>query len=525
MVTFISVGCPKVIHLTTLNFQLEDRFRVDECLVKPGCIPPVECWPRETGDMNGISTHLLEEEFRTQLQDYGLRYDPTTGLPNAVSFRSDLRRMLAEASAQDTEVALLWIDLNNMRREYSIGGDAGARRVVCALADALRTVPTDEELICRFSDRTFLLALRREAGFDLRLEGILEAASHRHLRGSEGKPEIVSGVSFFPEHALAVDDLIRFACLAAGSALRTRSRNAVPFHPEMNEALLLERLLEKDLRIALNNNQMSLAYQPQIDLATGNILGVEALTRWKHPVRGFVSPAQFIEIAEHSDLIDEIFTHSLEGLLADVGTWRAMGIELPLIAVNASAANVRHEDFVSIVERELKRHPLGATQLEIEVTESLLMDDEKLFQERLEGLRSIGVRVSLDDFGTRYTGFNALKGLPLHAMKIDRCFVHGVDRSSQAQSLFRTIISMARHLKLATVAEGIEDMGELRALQKVGCHAGQGYLFQRPAPAEEMTRFIQQWPQRKLHGDFASVFVDVIVDPRYDIDPLFGLVS
>jgi EAL domain-containing protein (putative c-di-GMP-specific phosphodiesterase class I)/GGDEF domain-containing protein len=473
--------------------------------------------------MNPSSAHLLEEEFRTQLQDYGLRFDPTTGLPNAASFRSDLRRMLAEAAESASEVALVWIDLNNMRREYSIGGEAAARRVLCSLADALRPVTDDGELICRFNDHTFLLALKRDSSLETRLESILESASYRHVRRSEGKPEIASGVAYFPEHALGHEELIRFACLAAGAALRMRSRNAIPFRPEMNESLRLERLLEKDLRNALRDNQMTLAYQPQIDLTTGNILGVEALTRWKHPVRGFVSPAQFIEVAEQSDLIDEIFTHSLRSLLADVAAWRCMGIELPLIAVNASAANVRQDEFVAIVERELKHLPPGSTQLEIEVTESLLMDDEALFQERLRGLCSIGVKVSLDDFGTRYTGFNALKGLPLHSMKIDRCFVHGVDRSSQAQSLFRTIVSMANHLKLATVAEGIEEMSELRALQNVGCHAGQGYLFQRPVPAGEFTRFIQQWPQRKLHGEFASVFTDVDVDPCYEVDPLFGV--
>lgn len=475
--------------------------------------------------MNLSSAHLLEEEFRTQLQDYGLRYDPMTGLPNAASFRSDLRLMLAEATERTSEVALVWIDLNNMYREYSIGGDAAARRVLCCLADALRPVTDEGELICRFNDRTFLLALKRDPSLDTRLESILEAASYRHACRSEGKPEIVSGVAYFPEHALGHDELIRFASLAAGAALRTRSRNAIPFRPEMNESLLLERLLEKDLRNAIRENQISLAYQPQIDLTTGNILGVEALTRWKHPTRGFVPPSQFIEIAEQSDLIDEIFTHSLHRLLTDVAAWRAMGIEPPLIAVNASAANVRHEEFVTIVEHELKRHPLGSTQLEIEVTESLLMDDEALFQERLHGLRSIGVKVSLDDFGTRYTGFNALKGLPLHSMKIDRCFVHGVDRSSQAQSLFRTIVSMANQLKLATVAEGIEDIGELRVLQKIGCHAGQGYLFQRPVPADQFLRFLRQWPQRKLHGEFSSIFTDVEVDPRYELDPLFGFLS
>jgi diguanylate cyclase (GGDEF)-like protein len=474
--------------------------------------------------MNPISQQQsLDEDFRIQLQDYGLRFDPVTGLPNQTFFRTEIRKILAHATSQGTEIALVWIDLTNLRREYSIGGDDASQRMVCTLADSLRPWADDGELVCRFSDRCFLLALRRDVCIDARLDLILEAASHRHLRGSEGKPEISAGVAFFPEHATTAEDLIRFASLAAVSATRTRSRTAVPFHPEMNAALLYERSLEIDLRIALRDNQLSVAYQPQIDLVTGNVMGVECLTRWHHPTRGHVSPAQFIAVAEQSDLIDEIFSHSLRRLLADLAAWRSAGVFMPSIAVNASAANVRHEDFVGIVERELAMHPLGMTQLEIEVTESLLMDDEDLFLERLKALRAIGVKVSLDDFGTRYTGFNALKGLPLNSMKIDRCFVHGVDRSSQAQSLSRTIVSMARHLKLSTVAEGIEDVGELRALKKIGCQGGQGYLFQRPVPYHQFLHFLREWPERKRQGEFANVFLDVDVDPRYEVDPLFGV--
>jgi diguanylate cyclase len=211
-------------------------------------------------------------------------------------------------------------------------------------------------------------------------------------------------------------------------------------------------------------------------------------------------------------------------LLADATAWRFAGVMLPTISVNASAANVRHADFVTLVEQELTAQPLGTTQLEIEVTESLLMDDEALFRERLQALRSIGVKVSLDDFGTRYTGFNSLKGLPLNSMKIDQCFVREVDRSSQAQSLCRTIVTMARQLKLSTIAEGIEDVGELQAMKKIGCQGGQGYLFQRPAPYDQFLRFLHEWPERKRQGEFAEAFTDVEFDPRYEVDPLFGVV-
>ena len=138
-------------------------------------------------------------------------------------------------------------------------------------------------------------------------------------------------------------------------------------------------------------------------------------------------------------------------------------------------------------------------------------------------MRSIGVKVSLDDFGTRYTGFNALKGLPLNTMKIDQCFVHGVDRSNQAQSLCRTIVSMAKHLKLGTVAEGIETPGELRVMRRIGCQAGQGYLFQRPIPSERFLEFMLDWPKRKRRLEFEDELANSDIDLRHDADPLFGV--
>jgi diguanylate cyclase (GGDEF)-like protein len=474
--------------------------------------------------MNTGTQTMIEDDFRSRLQDFSLQFDTTTRLPNHTSFRSAMRRLLDQALIDGQEIALLWVDLLNLRREYSIGGDDGADRLLCTVADGLRPWVDEGELICRFSDRCFLLALKRDERIAERLNMMLDAASQFSSRGTEGKPEIASGVAFFPEHATTASELIRFASLAAVSATRSRSRTPILFNSEMNVALLLERDLERDLRAALRDNQLSLVYQPQIDLVTGNILGVEGLTRWNHPTRGPVSPTQFIPVAERSDLIDEIFRHSLRRMLADAARWRSAGLMVPLLAVNASAANVRHDGFVSMVKGEINANPPGYSQLDIEVTESLMMDDEPLFVERLKSLRSIGVKVSLDDFGTRYTGFNALKGLPLNTMKIDRCFVHGVDRSSEAQSLCRTIMTMARYLKLGTVAEGIENTGELRVLKNLGCQAGQGFLFQRPIPSERFMEFLLDWPEHKKGPVFADAFTDVDVDPMYEVDPLFGLV-
>ncbi len=446
------------------------------------------------------------------------------GLANQVSFRQSIRELFDNAYQFGQDLALLWIDVLNLRREYSIGGEEAAERLLQKVADGLRPWIDPGELICRFNEQSFVLVLRRDERTTMRLNLIIDAGSHSHGFSAEGKPELAGGVAFSPDHSISPYELIRFASLAAIAAARTRSHSPVTFIPEMNSAILLEREMEKDLRNSLRNNQLSLVYQPQIDLVSGNILGVEGLTRWHHPVRGSVSPAQFIAVAEQSNLIDEIFTHSLRRLLADAARWRQAGVTLPVLAVNASAANVRNENFVSIVQREIGANPPIGSQLDIEVTESLMMDDEKLFVERLTTLRNIGVKVTLDDFGTRYTGFNALKGLPLNSMKIDKCFVHGIDRSSQAQSLCRTIVTMARHLNLATIAEGLETAGELRALRKIGCQGGQGYLFQRPVPSAKFLEFVESWPKRKHLHDMGSFGPEEEMALETEADPLFGVV-
>jgi diguanylate cyclase (GGDEF)-like protein len=466
---------------------------------------------------------MFDEDIRSQLQDYGWRHDPVTGLPNRAFFRASIGPFLEKAMADGQEIVLLWIDVLNLRREYSVSGDEGAERLVCNVSDSLRPWVDSNELISRFGDHCFVLALRRNAQIVTRLKLIMRAGARLRPLGSEGKPLIAVGAALFPEQTQSPEELIRFASLAAVAASNARSRTAVLFQTEMNTALLKERAIEKDLHSALSENQLSLVYQPQVDLATGNIIGAESLARWNHPTRGTIYPTQFIPVAERSTLIDEVFVHLLRRLLADAAKWRAEGLELPSIAFNASAANVRQEEFVAIVAEELRANPLGATQLEIEVTESLLMDDEDLFLDRLNGLRSIGVKVSLDDFGTRYTGFNALKGLPLTAMKIDKCFVHGINRSTQAQSLCKTIVTMARHLNLSTVAEGIESAEELRILKKMGCDAGQGFLFQRALRPDQMERFLDGWPERKIQPEFFNTFTEQDSEMMHEIQPLIGV--
>ena len=454
-------------------------------------VPALSCAPYSLQGAN----HAPEEDLRRQMLAYAQRHDLQTGLLNYHALQEAVSWLLRDGEAQQ-EVALLWIDVLNLRREFSLWGTAGTEALVRHIADSLRNVADPDVVLGRFSGRCFLVALRG-AKSDLRtrkrLQALVNAVLPMRFCGTEIKPEIAGGVAFYPSDANTCDDLVRFASLAAGRAAHLRSEAVVSFDAGMNNVVLHDRRLEVEMRKGLEQGQFSVYYQPMVDLTTGRVAGAEALMRWKHPEWGNVAPNDFIPVAERSDLIQQIFEFSLRTALADTEAWRAQGIAPPMMTVNVSAANIRAAGFIDHVRRVKDEFSIAPTELEIEVTESLLFEDEELFATRVRQLKSIGVHVGIDDFGTRYTGFNVLKHLPLDTMKIDKCFIRGVHRSSDMRALCETIVAMARQMKLQTVAEGIEEAGEMEVLYQIGCNTGQGYLFRRPIPREEFTELLSTW--------------------------------
>ena len=441
-----------------------------------------------------------ESQLDRQILSYSQHYDIQTGLLNDQGIQDALAGMVRNRAGR--EIALVWIDLVNLRREFSLWGWSGAESLARRVAGSLRSVADPGAMLGRVGGRSFLVAMeasKHDKAGRKRIQAVVDALTPVRVRGSETRPEVAAGVAFCPVDTDSVEDLVRFASLAAMRAGHVKSQSVVAFHSGMNSLIVRDHVMEVEMRKGLELGQFSLAYQPKIDLATGEVLGAEALIRWKHPQWGPVTPAEFIPIAERSDLIHRIFNLALRTALEQMQTWHNMGLHLPQIAVNASAANVRSDEFVRSVSSILSELPVVETEIELEMTESLAFEDEELFTARMQQLKSIGVRVAIDDFGTRYTGFNVLKHLPLDTMKIDQCFIHGIDHSPGMRSLCQTIVAMARQLNLRTVAEGIEEQGELEAMREIGCDAGQGYLFQRPAPAEEFVEFLREWHYRR-HG-------------------------
>jgi EAL domain-containing protein (putative c-di-GMP-specific phosphodiesterase class I)/GGDEF domain-containing protein len=429
---------------------------------------------------------------------YAQRHDLQTGLLNYHAFQESLAWLL-EGRQEGQEVVLLWIDILNLRKEFSLWGSAGTEALVRHIADALRKVVGPDAVLGRFSGRCFLVSIhgpKFNAHMRRRIQAIVDGIPPMSFGGSEIKPETAAGVAFFPADASSTEDLVRFASLAASRAAQVRSQSVVSFNAGMNTLVIHDHRLETEMRKGLDQGQFHIHYQPLIDLETGQVAGAEALMRWNHPEWGNVAPNEFIPVAERSDLIHRIFDLSLRTALADSECWRAQGIAPPRITVNVSAANMRAEGFNYLVRRVLAEYSIAPTELEMEVTESLLFEDEDLFVARVRQLKAIGLRVSIDDFGTRYTGFNVLKKLPIDTMKIDKCFIRGIHQSHDMRALCETIVAMARQMKLQTVAEGIEELGELDVLRKIGCNVGQGYFFRRPVPLPEFTDLLRTWPRQ-----------------------------
>jgi EAL domain-containing protein (putative c-di-GMP-specific phosphodiesterase class I) len=291
----------------------------------------------------------------------------------------------------------------------------------------------------------------------------------------------------FPSDGADAETLLKNADMAM-YRVKELTRNAYCFFTgEMNQRSVAKLQLNTDLRRAIERREFVLHYQPKIDLADGRIDGVEALLRWNHPQRGMVGPADFIPALEDSGLILPVGEWVLEEAAAQLRAWQRQGIRPVPVAVNLSAKQFRRRDLDALIRRTLSAAGVPATLIELEITESCLMEDPEDAVRLLASLRGAGLRISVDDFGTGYSSLSYLTRLPLNALKIDRSFVRDAVSSGEAASIVRAVIDMAHNLSFVVVAEGVETAEQMAFLQRHGCDLGQGYLFARPMPAAKMT--------------------------------------
>ena len=421
-------------------------------------------------------------------------HDVLTGLPNRVLLLDRMQQSMAQATRQQERRGIVFVDLDQFKSvNDSLGHDAGdalLKEVAQRLQGALR----ESDTVARVGGDEFVVLLNSDASRDdctAAAQKLIDSlASPMQLCGAAVPLAASLGIACFPDHANTPDELLKCADMAMYEAKASGRGYFRFFEPEMANAFEQRLQLENDLRRAIAEGELQLFYQPKVSLLTGALSGVEALVRWRHPVCGLVPPNDFIPLAEASGLIAPLGDWVLEEACRQSAAWRAQGLGAVKIAVNISACQMQREGFVERFSTLTHKHGVPASDLEVELTESVIMADPGESARLFSALRGIGVLIAMDDFGTGYSSLSHLRQLPIDVLKIDRSFVMNADQDESAAKIVKMIIGLAETLKLAVVAEGVETESQAEFLRACGCSTAQGYLFAKPQPAAEFEKWL-----------------------------------
>lgn len=419
-------------------------------------------------------------------------YDSLTGLANRSQLNERLSVMLEKARINEQAIALLFIDLDRFKPINDTMGHPAGDAVLQEVANRLKSCVKKNDFICRMGGDEFTLAI--DAQPKSRVAANARNVANRILQVLNepyviGKHEVFIsgsiGVAIYPEDAISEIDLIKRADMAMYRAKELGRNNVQFFDHSMSEQAFERLVLENDIRHALDRNQLELYYQPQYRSATQQAIAVEALLRWHHPEKGVLPPSIFIPIIEDTGLIDTIGRWVINEACLQFSRWRGRDLKLERIAVNVSARQFKQADFINIVLEAIENSGIRTYELELEITESILIDDVEHTLNTLKALQKIGVRASIDDFGTGYSSLNYLKQFPVDTLKIDRSFVQGLPDNAGDAQIAHTIIAMAHNLGMGVIAEGVESQEQLEFLIQANCEEVQGFLFSQPMAAEE----------------------------------------
>lgn len=446
----------------------------------------------------------ITERRRAEAQiTYLARHDGLTGLANRLQLRERVEQAFA-LCGRGGRFALLGIDLDGFRAVNEALGQPAGDQVLRQAAERLLACARDTDTVARLGADEFAVV---QTGID---KGEDAAALARRIIAALSRPFMVDGqsielgasigIALAPEEGAGHDPLLQHAQLALELCRRERRGAFRFFEPEMDAAVQRRRQLEMDLRLALDRGEFQPVYQPIVEIASGRVAGFEALLRWRHPGRGMVSPVEFIPVAEELGLIVPIGAWVLRRACADAARWPD-GIR---VAVNVSAIQFRDPSLVATVATALADSGLPASRLEIEITESLLLEDEAATEATLHRLRGLGVRIAMDDFGTGYASLGYLRSFPFDKIKIDQSFIRDLDSKPDSRAIVRAIIGLGRSLGMRTTAEGVETGAILEILRMEGCAEAQGYLFSRPCAADRIPALLRTLAQRRIPANAAA---------------------
>jgi diguanylate cyclase (GGDEF)-like protein len=432
------------------------------------------------------------------------RHDALTRLPNRVLFRERMEQAIAMAG-RGTEFAVICFDLDNFKQVNDTLGHPVGDGLLVAVSDRLRTCVREVDTLARLGGDEFAIiqvGVRQPNDAESLANRIIAAFREPFdVDGHQVMAGASIGVTIAPGDSVSYETLMRDADIALYLA-KTEGRGTVRFfEPEMDARIHIRRMLELDLRNAIARNEFELYYQPLVSLIMNKIIGFEALLRWHHPVRGLVSPLDFIPVAEETGMIVAIGEWALRTACVEAATWP----DDLSVAVNLSAVQFKQGDIIATVEAALALSGLRPKRLELEITESVFLRDTVGTLAALHRLRAMGIGVALDDFGTGYSSLSYLHSFPFNKIKIDQSFVRDLLTNKESLSIVRAVTGLGKSLGIKTIAEGVETLEQLNRLRDKGCTEAQGYFFSRPRPAGELPLLIKMLQQIDEVGNLAPV--------------------
>lgn len=454
----------------------------------------------------GVAKDISERKQAEATVHYQTYHDLLTGLPNRAMFRNHLGLLLAQGKRSRQSLTVLSLDLDHFKIVNDSLGHSVGDELLLAIGTRLRQCLREGDTLARLGGDEFAIllpALCEPRDIEPIGRKIIHVLSEPvYIKGHEVYVSASIGACVAPADSDTVDSLIRQAEIAMYHA-KTRGRSRLQFWESGMQAPYSERVqIEADLRRALARNEFVLFYQPQVNIATSEITGFEALLRWWHPQRGLLFPKDFIPIAEEAGVIVPIGDWVLRQASSQMAEWSKAGLPPVRLSVNISARQLENPGFVDSVLRAVQVYALNGHQMELEITESLLMRDLEANAIKLGRLSATGIRIAIDDFGTGYSSFKYLSRFPIHTLKIDQSFIQELEREENT-SIVNAMISMGRAMKLTVVAEGVETGAQLAQLQQINCHEMQGYYYSPPLSSHEATQMLSQ-PFRGLNPGIAS---------------------
>ncbi|AZF46443.1 bifunctional diguanylate cyclase/phosphodiesterase [Pseudomonas sp. R2-7-07] len=457
-------------------------------------------WKWQLAQDAALKVISLERTIEERVQEllkvsHLLQYDALTGLPNSTLLGDRLTQAIALGRRHDTQLAVMFIGLDRFKRINNALGYPVGDEVLEQVSQNLVATVRASDSVFRYGADEFVILLndiQHPQQTQHIAQKVLNAISAtRHVAGQDLSVTASLGISVYPNDSANAVGLIKQAETAMHTS-KERGPNDFSFYTEdMNLRARHQQNLESALRQALERDELVLHYQPKLELESGRIVGAEALTRWFHPRSGWVRPAEFIPVAEDSGLIVRLTQWVLRQACAQAQAWRHMGLAPLRMSVNISAIDFRQRNFVDNLAAILEQTGLPPALLELEITESVLMQNVDETVAILQRIKALGVRLALDDFGTGYSSLSYLRRFPIDVLKIDQSFVHGLSINSQDEQLISAIIGMGKSLKLEIIAEGVETLDQLNFLKAQRCEEGQGFLFSKALAPQDFVQLLQ----------------------------------